>query len=121
MAKKTKIPKKIAGFKVPKGIRKSPVLAGLMRSKIGRELLAKALTAGAAATAAVLIEEREPVADAAKKGAASGGKAVRLAGQALESGASAAVEVLRDAASAALPKRARKAVKKDPRRRAVLH
>ncbi|MBD9375594.1 hypothetical protein IB238_23580 [Rhizobium sp. ARZ01] len=121
MAKKTNIPKKIAGLKVPKSIRKSPLLTGLIRSKVGRELLAKALTAGAAAAAAVLIEERKPVADAAKKGASKGGKAVRLAGHALESGAGAAVEVIRDAASSALPKRIRKAAKKDPRRRAVLH
>ncbi|MBD9371803.1 hypothetical protein IB238_04000 [Rhizobium sp. ARZ01] len=121
MAKKARIPKKVAGLKVPKGIRKSPVLTGLMRSKIGRELLAKALTAGAAAAAAVLIEERKPLASAAKKGVSRGGKAVQLAGHALESGASAAVEVLRDAASSALPKRIRKAAKKDPRRRGARH
>jgi hypothetical protein len=121
MAKKTRIPKKIAGIKVPKGIRKSPVLVSLMRSEMGRELLAKALTAGAAAAAAVLIEERKPITSAAKKGAMKGGKVVRLAGQALESGATAAADVLKDAAANALPKGVRKAVKKDPRRRAVLH
>lgn len=121
MAKKARIPKKIAGVKVPKGIRKSPILVTLMRSEMGRELLAKALTAGAAAAAAVLIAERKPMASAAKKGVAKGGKVVRLAGQALESGASAAADVLRDAAAHALPKKIRKAVKKDPRRRVVLH
>ncbi|MHC2357707.1 hypothetical protein ACVMB3_007230 [Sinorhizobium meliloti] len=51
MAKKSRIPKKIAGVKVPKPLRKSKMLRSMMASDLARDVLAKALTAvpGAAA------------------------------------------------------------------------
>ncbi len=42
MAKKNRIPKKIAGVKVPKPLRKSKMLRSMMASDLGRDVLAKA-------------------------------------------------------------------------------
>ena len=49
MAKKNAIPKRVAGFKIPKPIRKSSFLRSMLASKTGRDILGKALVAGAAA------------------------------------------------------------------------
>ena len=43
----TKLPKKVAGVKVPKAVRESGSLATLFNSALGREILADALIAGA--------------------------------------------------------------------------
>lgn len=102
MAKKS-IPKKVAGFKVPKTIRKSKPLKAMLASKTGRDILGKALLAGAAAAAAVLAEEREDVAKAGKKGARKGGRAIGIAGDAIQSAASAAMGVVTDSARSYLP------------------
>ena len=47
MAKKNRIPKKIAGVKVPKALRRSKMLGYMVASDVGRDMLAKAVTAGA--------------------------------------------------------------------------
>lgn len=116
---KNKIPKKVIGYKVPKSVRRSPVLKALVASKIGREVLAHALTAGAAAATAVLVEERGEIADAAGKTARKGGRALGLVGAALSNGTEAAMDVVRKSASDALPKKYRKSVKND--RRGAMH
>ena len=103
MAKKNSIPKKVAGFKVPKTIRKSKPLKAMLGSKTGRDILGKALLAGAAAAAAVLAEEREDVAKAGKKGARTGARAIGIAGDAIQSAAHAAMGVVTDSATAYLP------------------
>ena len=59
MGRKNAIPKKIAGYKVPKSLRKSRLLKHLLRSPLGREILANALTAGAGAAAAAMFGMRE--------------------------------------------------------------
>jgi hypothetical protein len=124
---KNRIPKKVGGYKVPKAIRKSSVIRSLLASDIGRDVLANALTAGAGAAAAVLIEERKEIAGTTKKGARKGAKAIALASEAIRSAAHAATEVVREAADAALPKKVRKQAKerrdanKGPRRGAVVH
>src|SRR3954452_22306490 len=46
--------KKVAGIKVPKGLRTFGALEGLVTSTLGREILAAALVAGAGAAAAAL-------------------------------------------------------------------
>ena len=51
---KFKLPKSIAGLKVPKGLRKAEIVEGLLASPDGRRLLADALSAAGAAAAAVL-------------------------------------------------------------------
>lgn len=103
MGKKNSIPKKVAGFQVPKMIRKSKPLNAMLASKTGRDILGKALLAGAAAAAAVLAEEREDVASAGKKGAKKGARAVGIAGDAIQSAAHAAMGVVTDSARAHLP------------------
>lgn len=84
MAKKSKkLPKKIAGVKVPKTLRKSaPVIGGLLKSNAGREAVAAGLVAMAGALAGTK-KGRKVTADAAEgaKDAATtaGGKIADLA------------------------------------------
>ncbi|MCJ8520386.1 hypothetical protein ABID21_003411 [Pseudorhizobium tarimense] len=103
MSKKNRIPKKVAGFKVPKSIRKSKPLKAMLASKTGRDILGKVLMAGAAAAAAVLAEERDEVAHAGKKGAGKGARAIGIAGDAMQSAAHAAMGVVTDLARSYLP------------------
>jgi hypothetical protein len=100
---KVKIPKRVAGWKVPKAVRKSALLKGLLGSKVGREIAAQALVAGASAAAAALVAEREEVADATRKGARKGGRMLARLTGAAESGAEAALSVVTDAARSMLP------------------
>ena len=55
---KAKLPKTVAGLKVPKALRKSGVLETLVGSHAGRQILADALVAAAAAAAAALVKDR---------------------------------------------------------------
>lgn len=103
MAKKKVIPKKVAGFRVPKAIRKSKPLKVLLGSKTGRDILGKSLMAGAAAAAAVLAEEREDVARAGRKSVSKGARAVGIAGDAIQSAAHAAMDVVTESARSFLP------------------
>jgi len=100
---KMKVPKRIAGFKVPKKIRKSALLRGLLASKAGREIAGRALVAGASAAAAALVVEREEVTEVTKKGARKGRRTLGLLSGAAESAVEAAIEVVTDAARAMLP------------------
>jgi hypothetical protein len=70
MAKKNELPKRIAGVKVPKALRKSVVLNSLLCNEVGRQVLGEALVAGAAAAAKIL-------ADANRVGVSETGSAVR--------------------------------------------
>ena len=108
--KKTGIPKKVAGIKVPKALRRSKMLRHLLASPVGRKILADALIAGAGAAATTLVAERKYVADAAgetagaAKGAARGGaRAVSLIGEAIENAADAVFQVVADAARSLAP------------------
>jgi hypothetical protein len=56
--KKTGVPKKLAGVKVPKAVRESKSLSTLLTSNLGREILADALIAAAGAAAAALTRTR---------------------------------------------------------------
>ncbi|WP_271896071.1 hypothetical protein [Candidatus Phyllobacterium onerii] len=112
MGKKSKaVPKRVAGLKVPKTLRQSKILRGLLSNPVGREVLANALTAGAAAAAAVLIEERKEIADAGKQGLKKGGQTLSIATRAVQSGTSAAMGAIGDTAHAMLPKKVRKGKK----------
>jgi hypothetical protein len=117
MANKNRLPKRIAGVKVPKPLRKSKMLRAMMDNSAGREVLAHALTAGAAAAAAILIGHREEVTDAAKAASRKAVKAVGTAGAALQAAVSAARQVVRDADPPFKPKRSESQV---PRQRALL-
>jgi hypothetical protein len=56
--KKSGVPKKLAGVKVPKAVRESKSLSTLLTSNLGREILADALIAAAGAAAAALTRTR---------------------------------------------------------------
>ena len=103
MAKKNAIPKQVAGFKIPKSIRKSSFLKSMLASKTGRDILGKALIAAAGAAAAVLAEERKDVAGAGKKGARKGGRAIGIAGDAIQSAAHAAMDVVSEQTKNIIP------------------
>jgi hypothetical protein len=103
MAKTTKLPKKVAGYRVPKSLRKSKLLRALLNHPLGRDVLANALTAGAGAAAAVLMQNREEIVTAGVKGTKKSIKAASLAGEAAQSAATAIIGVVRDAAHSFLP------------------
>ena len=101
MAKTLKIPKKIAGVKVPKVLRKSTLMRNLLGSEVGRRVVADALVAAASAAAAVLVNR----ADVRKAGAAvahTSEDAAKVAKDALKSAAAAVTESLGNAAKVAL-------------------
>lgn len=114
--KKNAIPKKIAGLKIPKSVRKSAALRALLGSDLGRDILANALTAGAGAAAAVLMRDSDEIADAGKKGARKSVRAVAIATEALESAASAAMGVVKDSTLSMLPKDVKKTARKKKNR-----
>ena len=108
MAKKAKIlPKKVAGMKVPKQLRRSRLIGSLLHSRLGRQIVADALVAGAAAAGAVLVREREEIAAAGKSELRKGRRAAALAGEAVQSAADAVLGVVTDAARSALPEEPR--------------
>ena len=74
-ARKAKVPKKLAGLRVPKSLRKSKALDTLLGSAFGREILAGALVAAAGAAATYLMKHR-PTADQVR----DAGEAVAEAG-----------------------------------------
>ena len=104
-AGKVKIPKTVAGFKVPKQIRKSSVVRSLLSSKTGREIAGRALIAGAGAAAAALVAERSDIADASKAAGRKGKRSLARVGEAAESGVGAAYDVVAEAARSFLPSR----------------
>lgn len=97
MGKKSKlIPKKVAGIKLPKKLRKSKILRGLLASTAGREILASALTAGAGAAAAALMSGGQRHDGTSRKGG------VGLVSGALHDGAGAIMQVVASAARSML-------------------
>jgi transposase len=103
--KKFKLPKKIAGVRIPKMLRKSALLDRMLKSATGREIAAKALVAAAGAAAAVLLKEREEVAEAGAATAKKGARAARVARDVVQSASAAVAEVVTEAARSALPGR----------------
>ena len=104
MAKK-KIPKKIAGIKIPKVLRKNSLLKSLIGTAAGRQIAADALVAAAGAAAAALVASR------AASGSGSGRKSsivdaseegLEIVQRALKDAANAMTKVLSDAAHAAM-------------------
>ena len=101
---KNRVPKKIAGFKLPKAIRKSPALKTLLGSETGRKILGDALIAGAAAASAALVQTHpDTLGNAGKDAVDSGKKAGNLAAQAVKDATGAMANVIGDAARALLP------------------
>lgn len=103
MAKKMKIPKHIAGVKVPRALRKSQVLRMLLANQTGRQVLGEALVAGATAAAAILAgRNREEIGDAAEGAGKRVRKTGKLAVHAVTVAAGAMTDVIAEAALAAL-------------------
>ena len=103
MAKKNRIPKKIAGIKIPKVLRRNSLIKGLLGSPTGRQVIAQALLAAASAAAAVLTAAK--AGEAKKAGAAvahAGEDGIKVAKRALKSAASALSDSLGDSAKSAL-------------------
>ncbi len=119
---KNRIPKKVAGFKVPKMIRKNAVLKALLASSTGRQILGNALMAGATAAAAVLTAKNsDEIADAGKGAVKGGKKAGNVAAQAVKDAAGAIVGVISEAASSVLPDQPKRTPRRASRERAATH
>jgi hypothetical protein len=73
---KTKVPKKVAGVKLPKTLRHSDLVGAILQNDTARRLLADALIAAAGAAAAVLTRKVVPSAEQV----AAAGEAVADAG-----------------------------------------
>jgi hypothetical protein len=121
--KKNSIPKRVAGVKVPKFLRKSSLMKAMLATPMGRDIAAQALVAAAGAAAAVLVRDREQVAEAGEKGVKKSMKAVDVATEAVQSAANAVVDVVSDAAKTLLPEHASKSGKSHAggRKEAVRH
>ena len=104
-------------------MRNSRLIRSMLGSSLGRDILANALTAGAGAAAAVLLRERETIADAGEKGLRKGARAASIVGEAVQSATSAAVDSVSGAARSILPREEErgKGRKKDRGKEAVSH
>jgi hypothetical protein len=96
------LPKKVAGVKVPKAVRKSGSLAALFNSQLGREILADALIAAAGAAAAALTRTRAAK-DAGQAVADKGSQAAASGADLTETAAGAVANVVGDAARTLIP------------------
>ncbi len=108
MAKKTKakLPKTIAGVKVPKAVRTSGLLDELLNSPLGREILAEGIVAAAGAVASVLMKKRpsaDQVAQAGETIVDTGAEAASATKDLAQTAVGAVTEVVADAARHILP------------------
>lgn len=100
--KDTGLPKKVAGVKVPKAVRKATSLGTLLNSGLGREILADALIAAAGAAAAALTRTR-PVRNVGHAVAEAGEEAASAGSEAVQTAAGAVANVVTEAARNFLP------------------
>jgi hypothetical protein len=98
--KNNKVPKRVAGVKLPKALRKSGLAKSLLGTRAGRQLLADALIAAAGAAAAVLVKDKGAE---VKKGGGAAVRATGTVGKVVESAAGAVAEVVGNAARNVLP------------------
>jgi hypothetical protein len=91
-SEKAKLPKTVAGLKVPKALRKSGVLETLVGSHAGRQILADALVAAAAAAAAALVKDRSDAPNGGK------GRSKAVMSDATQAAAGAVAGFITDAA-----------------------
>jgi hypothetical protein len=100
---KNRIPKKIAGVKIPRAIRKNTLMKGLLGNPVGRQIVADALIAAATAAAAALVASRPGGVKKAGKAVANAGEdTLQVARGALKSAASAFTDSLTNAAKLAV-------------------
>jgi hypothetical protein len=99
MAKALKIPKKIAGMKVPKQLRKSgKSLTKMLDSPIGRQALAAALTAAAGVLAGSNKTVREGIGEAGSAVAQTGSGAAGLVREVAQAAVGAVADTVADKA-----------------------
>lgn len=98
---KNRIPKKIAGIKIPKALRKNSLIKGLLGSQTGRQLIGEALLAAAAAASAALAAKPEGVAKAGAAVANAAEDGTKIGKNALKSAVAALTDSLSGAAKAA--------------------
>jgi nucleoid DNA-binding protein len=108
MAKKSKakLPKTVAGVKVPKAVRTSSLLDNLLNSPLGREILAEAIVAAAGAAASVLMKKRPSADQVTQAGEAivdTGSEAASVTKDLAQTAVGAVTEVVADAAQRILP------------------
>lgn len=128
MAGKVKVPRSVAGVKVPKGWRKLGTVTSFLNNPIARAVLAEALVAAAGAAATALARNRPSGAQVAQAGEAvadAGGQAVSTTSDIAKSAADGLSGLVSDAARSFLPdarsksaKRRKKAKKGKARERA---
>jgi hypothetical protein len=97
-SKKSGVPKKVAGVKVPKSVRQSKSIGTLLTSDLGREILADALIAAAGAAAAALTRTR-----AARTAGNAVAEAGAGTGDLVQTAAGAVATVVTEAAKNILP------------------
>lgn len=116
MAKsEVKVPKSLAGWKIPNSLRKSGVITQFLNNDLGRRILADVLVAAAGAAAAALVQHRPSEAQVALAGEAaldSGRRAVTATAGAVQAAAGTLGSVLTEAvlsifSSDDVPKRGR--------------
>jgi hypothetical protein len=103
MAKKIKLPKRILGLRIPKALRRSKTIEAILSSPLGREIVAGALVAAAGAMATALVENREDLARAGKKGGRTAAGVADLSRRTLKSGARAFSEEIGSAIHKIIP------------------
>ena len=102
---KSKLPKKVAGVKVPKTLRKN-ALVTLFDSPIGREILADAIVAAATAAAAALVKHRPSARQLANAGEAvvdAGADAASATRDSVQGAAGAVANLVTEVAQHVLP------------------
>jgi len=108
-AKKASLPKSVGGVKVPKALRKARPLGKLMKSDLGREILADVIVAAAGAAAAALSRTGagrsagRAVTNLGGAAAEAGGDAARAGSQLAETATGAVAGVVTEAARSLLP------------------
>ena len=115
MAKsKVKVPKAVAGVRVPKGLRRSGMVASVLNNPVGREVLAAVIVAGAGAAAKALAQHRpsgSQLAHAGERAVDAGSQAASATGDAAKSTVGALGGVASELASYLLPDKASKKAK----------
>jgi hypothetical protein len=102
MTKKHPLPKRLLGVKIPKGLRNLDWATRFLESEIGRQILADALVAAAAAASAALVAAPSGVsAKAGKKLSRASSKGGDLVKNVARNAAVAMVETIANAAWAA--------------------
>jgi hypothetical protein len=100
---KHKLPKKVMGVKIPKALRSFRLLKGLVGSATGRQIVADALIAGAAAAAGALVGARsETVQKAGNTVIDTADESGAIVRKAVSSATGALTDVLGNAAKAAV-------------------